>query len=582
MLRDFQLDIKGRTYEAWNEPNVYNVMAVSPTGSGKTVILGAITTEMAVPTAAIAHRQELVSQMSLALNRERVPHGIIAPKAVQRQIIALHHETHGYSCYDYRSDVRVAGVDTLANHDKKDRWLDAVRLAIIDEGHHVLRQNKWGRAMALFPNARGFFPTAHAIRADGCGLGRHADGLVDRLVVGPTCRELIRRGFLTDYRLLCPDSDIDFSSVPIGSTGDYSLPQLRAVTHQSNRIVGDVVRHYLKYAPGKLGVTFAVDIEAAKELAAAYEQAGVPAQVITAKTPIAVRGQLLRQFRARILLQLVSVDCLGEGVDVPAIEVISMARKTASFQLYAQQFGRSLRVMAPGYDHRLHEFTDAERLAIIAASPKPKAIVIDHVGNWSYHGLPDVPKAYTLDARERGKRSSDAIPLRACTGCMQPYERYLVQCPYCGFRPAPANRSTPEQVEGDLIELDPSVLDAIRNEIARVDGAPNFQKGSPAAGSIIHHHVQRQQRQATLRPAMALWMGWRKHIGEDISVAQKRFWYTFGVDVATAQTLGAADAATLEGRIRSMLSAANIIEATNVNQGTEFTQPQLMLEQSGG
>lgn len=560
MLRDFQLDIKDRTYQAWNEPNVHNVMAVSPTGSGKTVILGAIITEMVTATCAIAHRQELVSQMSLALNRENVSHGIIAPRNVQQQIIKLHHDTHGYSCYDYRSDVRVAGVDTLMNHDTKDRWLNQVGLAIIDEGHHVLQDNKWGRAMAMFPNARGFFPTAHAIRADGAGLGRHADGLVDRLVIGPSCRSLINRGYLTDYRLLCPQSDIDFSDVPIGSTGDYSLPKLRAVTHESNRIVGDVVRHYLQYAAGKLGVTFAVDIDAANELAQAYCAAGVPAQVITSKTPVSVRASLMQQFRSRILLQLVSVDCLGEGVDVPAIEVISMARKTASFQLYAQQFGRSLRVMAPGYDHRLHEFTDAERLAIVAASPKPKALVIDHVGNWSFHGLPDVPKNYTLDTRERGKRNSDAIPLRACIACMQPYERYLVQCPYCGYRPEPAGRATPEQVEGDLIELDPAVLDAIRGEISRIDGPPNFQPGSSAAGAIIHNHVQRQQRQATLRPAMSLWMGWRKHLGEEVSVAQKRFWHTFAVDVGTAQTLGAADAAELEGKIRLMLAAHNVVE----------------------
>lgn len=565
MLRDFQFDLKNRAYSAWGEPNVFNVMPVSPTGSGKTVIVGTVITEMATATCAIAHRQELVSQMSLALNRENVSHGIIAPKNVQQQIIKLHHETHGYSRYDYRSDVRVAGVDTLANHDTKDRWLNQVGLVVIDEGHHVLKGNKWGHAMAMFPNARGFFPTAHAIRADGCGLGRHADGLVDRLVVGPSCRELIGRGFLTDYRLLCPSSDIDFSHVPIGSTGDYSLPKLRAVTHSSNRIVGDVVNHYLKHAAGKLGVTFAVDIEAASELAAAYNAAGVPTQVITAKTPVSVRGQLMQQFRNRVLLQLVSVDCLGEGVDVPAIEVISMVRKTASFQLFAQQFGRGLRVMAPGFDHRLHEFTDAERLAIIAASPKPRAIIIDHVGNFMHFAnmgmLVDAPQQYSLDARERGKRSSDAIPLRACVACMQPYERYLVECPYCGYRPEPAGRGNPEQVEGDLIELDPSVLNAIRGEIARVDGPPRFTEGSAAAGAIIHNHLQRQQRQATLRPAMALWMGWRAYLGENIHEAQRRFWYTFGVDVATAQTISAADAVALEARIRSMLVAHNIIEA---------------------
>lgn len=345
------------------------------------------------------------------------------------------------------------------------------------------------------------------------------------------------------------------------------MPKLRAVTHQSNRIVGDVVRHYLKHAAGKLGVTFAVDIEAAKDLAAAYNAANVPAQVITAKTPIAVRGQLMQQFRARVLLQLVSVDCLGEGVDVPAIEVISMVRKTASFQLYAQQFGRALRVMAPGYDHRLHEFTDAERLAIIAASPKPKAIIIDHVGNCTFHGLPDVAKQYSLDRREsRGKRDSNAIPLRACLACAQPYERFYTACPYCGEPvPLPAARSSPELVEGDLVELDAAVLSAIRGEIARVDGPARFTEGSAAAGAIIHNHTRRQQRQETLRHAMMLWGAWKSQtLGE--RAAQKLFWLTFGVDTMTAQTLGAAEATELEARIRTQLTANAIYDNTAPHQ----------------
>ena len=221
MLRDFQRKIVADVNGAWDN-GARNVMMVSPTGSGKTVMLGHIIKTHDVPTISVAHRQELVSQLSLALNREGVPHGIIAPDAVVKQIIALEMDNHGRSLYSPRAAVRVAGVHSLANVDERDPWFKSVQLAVIDEGHHVLKSNLWGRAMDLFPNARGLFPTAHALRGDNKGLGRHADGLVDALVIGPSCRELIDRGYLTDYRLIAPPDDTDLSDVGVTDSGDFS------------------------------------------------------------------------------------------------------------------------------------------------------------------------------------------------------------------------------------------------------------------------------------------------------------------------------------------------------------------------
>src|SRR5579863_8455260 len=79
MLRDFQYDLKGEIYRAWHESARY-VMCTAPTGSGKTVLFCDIVKEMGCPACLISHRQELVSQAALSLNREAVPHGIIAPQ----------------------------------------------------------------------------------------------------------------------------------------------------------------------------------------------------------------------------------------------------------------------------------------------------------------------------------------------------------------------------------------------------------------------------------------------------------------------------------------------------------------------
>jgi superfamily II DNA or RNA helicase len=428
----------------------------------------------------------------------------------------------------------------------------------------------------MFPNARGLHVTATPIRADGAGLGRHADGLVDVMVEAPGMRDLIDMGFLTDYRIFAPPSAIDLSNVAISNaTGDYNATQVRNAVHESH-ITGDVVAHYLKLAPGKLGVTFAVDVQAASDIADAFRAAGVPAEVVSAKTPDALRAAILRRFKNREILQLVNVDLFGEGFDLPAIEVVSMARPTQSFSLYSQQFGRALRLMLdPTLLSRWGDFTDAERRAHIAASSKPRAIVIDHVNNVLRHGgPPDKRIAWSLDRRERRSKSTPSeIPLRTCmnldvggTGepCLQPYERFYRCCPHCGFYPEPAARSAPAFVDGDLMELDGAILAALRGEIDKVNAAPtvNPYMSAEINGANRKRHYERQQAVGQLVETMQLWGGLHTdRKGMELHEAHRAFFHTFGVDVATAQTLGRADAEALSNRVRNELIKQGVIAA---------------------
>ena len=326
----------------------------------------------------------------------------------------------------------------------------------------------------------------------------------------------------------------------IGTTGDFSHVKLKAAVKKSH-IVGDVVTHYQRIAPGKLGVTFTDSVETATEIAAQFNAAGVPAAVVSAKTPDAERIAILRGFKNRELLQLVNVDLFGEGFDLPAIEVVSMARATESYALYVQQFGRALRLL----DGKLF------------------ALIIDHVGNVERHGLPDARREWSLDRREKrgNSKGSDAIPVRACPACTAVYERIYNACPFCGHIMTPAARSGPEQVDGDLIELGPAVLAAMRGEIEKVDMHPEAyrhelaKKYTPLVGQLagVKRHVATQEAQEALRGSIAWWAGYQRAQGRSDSESYRRFYFKFGTDVLSAQTLKASDAIELAGRVNEHL-----------------------------
>lgn len=536
-LREYQGELDTGIVGAWGEGH-RNVLAVCPTGGGKTIQAANRIARNEGASVVIAHRQELVAQMSLSNARFGIRHRIIGPTPLIRWVNQLHMVELGQSFYDPGAQCAVAGVDTLIRRaDTLTAWRQQVRLCVQDEAHHVLKGNKWGKAFDLFPNAKGLGLTATPTRADGKGLGRHHDGLFDTMVEGPDMRWLINAGFLTDYRIFAPPSDLDLDGVTLGVNGDYSAPQLKKRVQKSH-VIGDVVAHYLKLAPGKLGVTFATDVDTATEIAARFNAGGVPAEVVSAKTPDKVRQEVLQRFKRREILQLVNVDLFGEGFDLPAIEVVSMARPTQSYALFAQQFGRALRIL----------------------EGKTCAIIIDHVRNIMRHGLPDAPRVWSLDRRDKRAGTSkgpDVLPVKACPECTGIYEVHHKACPFCGHVIVPLLRSGPEFVDGDLAELDAATLAKMRGEIAMADLEPSvvaqraLKKGVPRVGALGHanRHERMQEAQKELRESMAWWAGYQQSLGRDMRESHVRFYHAFGVDVMSAQALGKNEAEALTGKV---------------------------------
>lgn len=558
-----ELDVKWEPFLN-KKPGPRILMYIAPTGAGKTYLFTNIGRRNKGNTLYAAHRNELVSQMSLALNMWRVPHTIIAPKKVVKWINALHMEEHGYSCYLPSSNHYVSSIQTLyAQLHKWEPLLRTMTLFVLDEGHHVLRDNIYGKVAAKMPFARGLLTTATCLRADGKGLGAHAEGIVDDVVVGPTMRTVIDDGFLTDFLVKSVPSDIDTSNIPITPKGDYSGPKLAFAASKSH-IVGDIVDHYMEYARGKLGATFVTDQQTGIATAARFNKAGIRAEFVSHLTPGPKRHAMMQAYKRRELLQLVNIDLFGEGFDAPAMQVCSYGRPSKSRPVVVQQFGRPLRPMWPKDLSAFDMNTALGRKAAIASGEKPYALLLDHAGNFteSNHGLPDKTNLFTLDSRERrSTQPADVIPVRVCgnTECMGVFEKVEPKCPYCGWIPTTVarGRSGPEEVEGKLCDLDPDARDRLEMAAKLAVQDPEayrrelVAKRCPPLGveRNVRRHEQRAAYQEALRSILNIWNGQCRVQGWDETTSQQRFYFKFGVDMLSAQSLPLKETEELVSRV---------------------------------
>lgn len=343
VLRPYQLDLKNDIYDAWKEGHK-NVLAVMPTGGGKTATFVNIAIDIALksyfgtnyPTAILVHRKELVQQISLTLAEEGVSHNIIAPRPVIKGIVAAQRRLFNKQFYDYSAPITVISVDTLnARILKHEEWAKSIKFWITDEAAHLLKENKWGRAVKYFTNAIGLGVTATPQRLDKRGLGSHVDGVFDIMVQGPTSRWMIQQGFLSKYKIALPESDYETYLKAANEGSDYSKEAMIKAAQES-QIVGDVVKNYIKFSDKKQAIVFASDILSGERIEKEFISKGIKAKLLTGETPDNERLSALIDYQNRLIQVLINIDLFDEGLDVPGIETVIMARPTMSLGKYLQ------------------------------------------------------------------------------------------------------------------------------------------------------------------------------------------------------------------------------------------------------
>lgn len=570
-LRPYQQDLVDNIHNAWGEGH-NNVCGVASTGAGKSVVISDIVRNHSGACVIIAHRQELVSQLSMLLAREGIHHNIIASTSIIKMITKMHQMEYGKIFYRPNSNVAVAGVDTIVRRGEQlRRFLPTVTLWITDETHHLIggtgdtsRDNKWGKAIRMFENVniKGLGVTATPLRLDGQGLGRHHDGCLDLIIEGPKMRWLIDNGYLCDYKIYAPVSNIKAENIKVSkSTGDYTQKSISAeisksslVVHDKTTKVGDVVSHYMRISMNELAVVFVPSMDVGYELEQQFNNAGISSKLVNAKTPDDIRAETIMKFSQGKYKVLLNVDLFGEGFDLPAISTVIMATLTKSYGKFCQWFGRALRTI----------------------EGKEYAKIIDHCGNIAYHGamygLPDAPKfKWSLDRRDKRAKSKDerGVNVKICPECSYVYLRLLRQCPDCGFTPVPSNRNSIEEVEGELSELCEAMLDELRGNVANVDRDVNeqvieYSQGLHNAVNPIHRaaHEKRfrlkveanQEAQKSLRHVMSYYGGYWRGQGDSDDDIHRRFYIEFNIDWMSAMSLSKDDATVLMINITDNMS----------------------------
>lgn len=435
-LRPYQADdIKGIRLEFKNGANC--VVYVLSTGGGKSVILMEIASgaeKKGSITYAVAHKAELIEQLSLTLCKAGVEHNLIVPHNKLAAIKMAQYKAFGRIFYNSQSKIYVGSVQTI---NKRLDTLPAANLIILDEGHHYVEDSDWSQLVQRNPQAKTLLLTATPARTDKKGLGRGQGGFADAMVVGPSMGWLIEQGYLSQYKVYTTSKQWDLTGVKTGKDGDFTGKSLEKITDKPS-IVGDAISHYKKLAYGMKAMSFSVSIEASKHTCELFNAAGIPSVHVDGTMKDAERRQAIKEYAEGKYMMICCESLIDEGFDLEAISQIKGATidclidlsPTQSLIRSMQRWGRILR-------------------------PKEGkvAVIIDHAGNILRHGLPEMEREWSLDGEFSGKSASSekTIAVRTCQEC---FHIHLPEpeCPSCGFI-YPIQQRVVEEKEGDLVEL---------------------------------------------------------------------------------------------------------------------------------
>lgn len=364
-----------------------------PTGGGKTFTAGSWLARGALSRGRrvlwIAHREELLVQG--AREFRRCAGTVDGVDKLRIRIVSGRHCSP--SMIDPADHVVIASIQSLARSPQALRALasDPRLMVVIDEAHHAAARSyrelidlcaKHGGGDVIGLTAT---PT-RTVPAERRTLSRLFG---DCILYQVGMRRLVERGTLARPLLArvstgqdVTDGLTDADREHLGRFRDLSdgmAARIAQMTERNRVIVDHYLEHRDEYGPTLI---FALSIEHAALLTEELRERGVRADYVVHRRPdgdLRENADVIAKMKSGDLEVLVNVQILTEGVDIPCVHTVLLARPTQSETLFRQMIGRALRGPAAGGTATAHLVTFDDHWASFPDWEHPFSLVPDVV-----------------------------------------------------------------------------------------------------------------------------------------------------------------------------------------------------------
>lgn len=356
-LRDYQQACHDAVLSYWGEApwhtdqDVYRSLLVNlPTSAGKTRTAGAIinTVRQLGPCLFLADTDELCAQPRKTFHQAFGIHAAVEKAGDRASLMA---------------DVVVGSAQTLMREERLRRYdANHFKYIVVDEAHRGSDRNK--KITDYFTDAKVMGLTATAFRKNLANLSAYYEHVAFEMGMF----DLMNEGYIAPLKVLTLPVQVDISQVhqKAGDFDEHELDTTIAPYYE------EICRLILEHAPNRKIVTFLPLIKSSEEFVVIARRMGIDARHVDGKSDD--RHRLLDLFSKGEFQLLSNSSLLTTGWDCPPCDCLLNLAPTRSAGLFRQKVGRIGRIL-PGVIDGIE--TKEERIAAIAASEKPDALILD-------------------------------------------------------------------------------------------------------------------------------------------------------------------------------------------------------------